>query len=254
MVSSWAAASVTAAARVDLGVLARLDVRGLDGGIAARVDGDVAAGRERGLHMGGGRVVGVLDGAQLLGLDVDIAARIERQIAIGGGKLAAHIVDVLAGVEGDAIRGADAGLLGRHIGVGAAGGDRERDAKCAQKRAVLSCSAGPARLGGPRWRGRAGIGVEQGRVFCWEERLPSRFTSVTFSMVWALTVTSWPCTVPDRFSKLPPALIVTPPPAAMVPSMFTTEPEAVRVTLPWAPILPPLAAMSLPLIGPSRPH
>ena len=46
--------SVTAAARGDLGVLARLDIRGLDGGIAARVDGDVTAGRERGLHMGGG--------------------------------------------------------------------------------------------------------------------------------------------------------------------------------------------------------
>ena len=109
------------AARGDGGVLARLDVRGLDGGIAARVDDDVAAGRERGLHMGGGEVIGVPDGGDLLRLDVGAAARVDGQIAARGGNLAAHIVDVLGRVERDAVRGGDAGLLGRHIGMGAGG-------------------------------------------------------------------------------------------------------------------------------------
>ena len=44
-------------------------------------------------------------------------------------------------------------------------------------------------------------------------------------------------------------MTVTPLPAVTVPSMFTTEPAAFKVTLPPAPIAPPLAAMSLVLLS-----
>ena len=90
------------ALRVDLGVFARGDGGGLDGDIAARIDGDVAAGGERRPQMGGAR----RRAGQLRGLDADAAARIEVEVRARA-ELAAHAVDVFAGVERHAVRGAD---------------------------------------------------------------------------------------------------------------------------------------------------